>query len=465
MKQLSVFVVVALWTAPAWAQAVEQSPAAAPASQEQAGNEGGNGVSDATKPAAQVSPQPEIRAGTSELLTPPPPPPTRPRIALGDDTFYVKPILAIAGGLHVENLIQTLNRNRESRATTLALTRFGFEGKLGEYVTFRSEFERNIRAHGSGIWEGTASLSVRDQIIRLQRWGATVEAGIILDPASVDFLSTHMADTLLADKYTRDPLLYSGFNRGQGVQAQYTRWGLTAGLSYTEANPLSSSASFMVGGSFGGNSRFWERPLGNFRNGQPDDDIHFRVVSPSLTYNHPWFEAKAMAQVFNINYQANSKEDPALQGYNARGNVKLKLKGMVPSLPVEVTPFFNVSRVENDVVNSASGYGNQLLATRFNALTLSSGMDIFLSGRSGVGFMFTRVADKTPSFIPPTGSTSASEPVLSTDISFLNVGATWWMFDQVALGARVATFTKKIQGKPELEERDLSGFLTLRMIL
>ena len=128
------------------------------------------------------------------MLTPAPPPPTRPRLAVGDDAFYVKPILAIAGGVHVENLIQTLNKNRESRMTTLALTRFGVEGKLGPYVSFRSEFERNLRAHGSGIWEGTASFSARDQYIRLQRWGATADAGIILDPASVDFISTHIAD-------------------------------------------------------------------------------------------------------------------------------------------------------------------------------------------------------------------------------------------------------------------------------
>ena len=172
-----------------------------------------------------------------------------------------------------------------------------------------------------------------------------------------------------------------------------------------------------------------------------------------------------MAHLPRINTQASSTQDPAHARHTARGNVKLKLKGMVPSLPFEVTPFFNVARVENDVANSAAGYTTELLNTRFNALTLTGGLDVFLSGRSGVGFQFTRVADKTPSFIPPTGSTPSSEPVLSTDISFLNVGATWWMFDQVALGARVATFTRKIEGKPELEERDLSGFLTLRMIL
>lgn len=448
----------ALLSAPAGAQTSEAAapaPGDAPVAQ----------AAPALTPAAPARPDAEAKQDPEALVLGAPTPATRPLFALGSDTYFISPVLSIAGGIQSENLLINPNPEKESRVTTVALARFGAEGRLGPYVTFRSEFERNIRSHGSGIWEGTASMSVRDQVLRLQRWGATVEAGIILDPASVDYFSAHMGDVLLADKYTRDPLLYSGFNRGQGVQARYSRWGLTAGLSYTEANPLSSSASFMVGGSFGGNSRFWERPLGNFRNGQPDDDIHFRVISPSLSYEHPWFEAKAMAQIFNINYQATSTQDPPLEGYNLRGGVKLKLKGMVPALPFEVTPFFNVARVENDVVNSAAGYGNQLLETPFDALTLSGGLDVFLFGRSGVGFNFTRVADHTPSFIPPTGSNGGSEPVTNTDITYFNAGATWWMFDQVALGARVATFTRQIQGKPELKERDLSGFLTLRMIL
>ncbi|MGZ3461011.1 MAG: hypothetical protein ACXU86_21190, partial [Archangium sp.] len=355
----------ALASAPALAQSSEV-PAPAPSETPVAQAEPPPAAAAST--AAPAKPDPETKQDAEALVVSPPTPATRPLFALGSETYFISPVLSIAGGLQSENLLINPNPEKEGRVTTVAITRFGAEGRLGPYVTFRSEFERNLRAHGSGIWEGTASMSVRDQLLRLQRWGATVEAGVILDPASVDYFSAHMGDVLMADKYTRDPLLYSGFNRGQGVQARYTRWGLTAGLSYTEANPLSSSASYMVGGSFGGNSRFWERPLGNFRNGQPDDDIHFRVISPSLSYEHPWFEAKAMAQVFNINYQESSTEDPPLQGYNLRGNVKLKLKGMVPALPFEVTPFFNVARVENDVVNSAAGYGNQLLATRFNAL-------------------------------------------------------------------------------------------------
>lgn len=409
-------------------------------------------------------PEPASKRDPEALVVSEPAPTTRPLFAFGSETYFINPVLAIAGGLHSENLLVNPNPGKESRITTLAMARFGVEGRLGPYITFRSEFERNIRNHGSGIWEGTASMSVRDQVLRLQRWGATVEAGIILDPASVDFFSAHSADVLIADKYTRDPLLYSGFNRGQGLQARYTRWGFTAGLSYTEANPLSTSASFMVGGAFGGNSRFWERPLGNFRAGQPDDDIHFRVISPSLSYEHEYFEAKATVQLFHINYQASSREDPPLQGYNARGNLKLKLQGLLP-LPFQVTPFVNVARVENDVLNAAPGYGNQLLATRFNALTWSAGLDFFFSGRSGVGFSYVRVKDQTPSFVPPTGSTPASEPLNTTTRSYLNVGATWWLIDQVALGARVAHHKRDIAGKPELEEEDLSGFLTLRLVL
>lgn len=417
-------------------------------------------------PAPVLKPDPTASQDAETLVVAPPTPATKPLFALGGETYFISPVLAIAGGLHSENIQLNPNADKESRNTTVAISRFGAEGRLGPYVTFRSEFERNLRAHGSSVWEGTASLSSRDQVVRLQRWGATVEAGIVLDPASVDFFSAHTGDVLVADKYTRDPLLYSGFNRGQGIQARYTRWGLTAGLNYAEANPLSTSASFMVGGSFGGGSRFWERPLGNLRNGQPDDDYHYQVLSPSLTYEHKVFEAKAMAQVFNVRYQVNnSREDPTLEGYNLRGNVMFKLKGLLPSLPFDVRPFFNVARVENDVVNSATGYANQLLATRFSALTVSGGLDVFLFGRSGVGFNFARVQDYTPTFSPPTGTSPESEPVRSTLTHYFNVGATWWMFDQVALGARVATYIHKIEGEPKLEERDLSGFLTLRLVL
>lgn len=452
MKRLFALCVVALWTSSAWAQAADQE--AAPESSGQ--------TAAPEAPAPQSSAPAQVGPGKSELLTPPPPPAVRPRLAVGDDTFYAKPILALAGGVHVEQLIQTLNKNRESRTTTVALTRFGFEGKLGPYVSFRSEFERNIRAHGSGIWEGTASLSVRDQYIRLQRWNATVDAGIVLDPASVDFISTHIADVLLADKYTRDPLLYSGFNRGQGVQAAYEWRGLRAGFNLTAANPLSTSSSFQVGGSFGGGSRLWERPLGNFRTGQPDDDLHFVMISPSLTYMHELFEAKTMVQSFNVNYQTNARTDPHIKGYNVRGNLLFKLKANL-GVPLLITPFVNYARVQNDVTNSTPGFGDTLLSTRFRANTFSAGLDVNVQGRSGVGFELARVSDRSPSFVAPIGDNPSSEPITHTVQTYLNVGGTYWVTDQVALGARYARYNKK-QTNIE-DEIDASYFVTLRLVL
>ncbi|MFL5347740.1 MAG: hypothetical protein ACJ8AT_23375 [Hyalangium sp.] len=478
MKRLSVFFIAALSAAPAWAQTAgaspsEAPPASAPASGTAASTPEGTAAPEASgqpttavpaesSPADARAKAAAAGAGKSELLTPPALPPSKPRLAFGDDTFYVKPILAIAGGLDAEQLIQTLNKNRESRTTTVALTRFGLEGKLGTYVSFRSEFERNLRAHGSGVWEGTASLSVRDQYLRLQRWDATVDAGIVTDPGSVDFISIHIADVLLADKYTRDPLLYSGFNRGQGVQASYQWKGLRAGLNFVAANPLSTSASFQVGGTFGGGSRLWERPLGNFRIGQPDDDLHFQMLSPSLMYTHELFEAKAEVQAFDVNYQTNSRTDPHIKGYNVRGNLLGKLR-VDPGLPLLITPFINYARVENDVTNSTAGFADQLLETKYLANTFSAGLDVNVKGRSGVGFEVARVSDRSPSFIAPSGSTPASEPVTHTLQTYINVGATWWLTDEVALGARYAHYQKK-QTAIE-DELDASYFLTLRMLL
>jgi hypothetical protein len=457
MKRLSVFLAVSLWTAPAWAQTAASTPpsgAVAPAP------EGSAAPEAAGQPKTEV-PAAGAGAGKSELLTPPALSPTKPRLAFGDDTFYIKPILAIAAGLDGENLIQTLNKNRESRLVTVALTRFGLEGKLGTYVSFRSEFERNIRAHGSGVWEGTASFSVRDQYLRLQRWDATADAGIVTDPASVDFISTHIADVLLADKYTRDPLLYSGFNRGQGVQASYLWNGLRAGLSFTAANPLSTSASYQVGGTFGGGSRLWERPLGNFRTGQPDDDLHFQMITPSLTYTHELFEAKAAVQTFDVNYQTNSRTDPHIKGYNVRGNLLGKIR--VPRVPLLITPFINYARVQNDVTNSTAGFSDTLLQTKYLANTFSTGLDVNVKGRSGVGFEVARVSDRSPSFIAPSGSTPASEPITHTIQTYLNIGGTYWLTDEVALGGRFARYQKKQTGIED--EIDASYFLTLRMVL
>lgn len=397
----------------------------------------------------------------------------RPLLSFGNDVYFVKPILAMAGGIQAEFILDSLNRdmqtnaiNKEDRVTAVALTRFGLEGRLGRYVSFRSEFERNLGAHGSGVWEGTASFSSRDQFLRLQRWGFVLDGGIILDEASIDFFSAHTADLLLADKYTRNPLLYSGFNRGQGAKLSYGRWGLRLGLSFTAGNPLSTSSSFQVGGSFAGNSRFWQVPLGDFRAGQPNDDFHFMVVSPSLTYDNRYLSAKAMMEWFWIDYQANSRKDPNITGYNLRGNLALKLPPLKPHprVGIQLVPFGNVAWVTNQVLNNTAGYSDMLLSSSFSALSYSAGLDIFVSGRSGLGFSYARVSDESPSFVAAAGGMPAMELVTHSTQTFANVGATCWITEYVAAGLRFAYF-KRTQDNVQNDEEDASFFATLRLVL
>src|SRR5690242_19502221 len=157
-----------LVSAPARAQTAE-TPAPAPtdAPVEQAAPQ----VAPALTPEAPAKPDPAVKQDAEALVLGAPTPATRPLFALGSETYFIAPVLSIAGGIQLEDLQVNPNPEKESRVTTVALARFGAEGRLGPYVTFRSEFERNIRSHGSGIWEGTASMSVRDQVLRLQRWG------------------------------------------------------------------------------------------------------------------------------------------------------------------------------------------------------------------------------------------------------------------------------------------------------
>src|SRR3989442_16008823 len=96
---------------------------------------------------------------------------------------------------------------------TVAVSRLGLRGGVGEHITYASEFEASLGGplgYGSSVWEGQAAIAVRDQFVRYSRAGFAIAAGRIDDPASFDFVSEHVMDLLLTDQYTRDPLLYSG---------------------------------------------------------------------------------------------------------------------------------------------------------------------------------------------------------------------------------------------------------------
>ncbi|MEM9194862.1 MAG: hypothetical protein AAGF12_37130, partial [Myxococcota bacterium] len=188
------------------------------------------------------------------------------------------------------------------RLSTLALARFGLEGELFGFLTFRSVFERNIGYSlarngpvGTGVWEGTASLQPRENYLRIEQWGLSLTGGIFRDPASVDYISDNVLDNFGMDPYVRDPLLLTGFNQGQGVMLRYgfdfvepndagPRARLTGGLSFTGGNPLTSSLAFSFGGDASSLGSLFTAPFRALSNGLPGSDIHMLMVSPSVSF-------------------------------------------------------------------------------------------------------------------------------------------------------------------------------------
>jgi len=140
---------------------------------------------------------------------------------------------------------------RENRFVTLALSRFGFSGEFGSRLYVKSEFEASLGRHGTSVWEGQAAFQIREQVLGVRFWKLGLEAGRILDPASIDHTSAHVQDLLLEDPFTQTPLLESGYNLGYGVQARFEPWsGLRAALTFNAANPASMTSSYLVEGKF-----------------------------------------------------------------------------------------------------------------------------------------------------------------------------------------------------------------------
>ena len=249
----------------------------------------------------------------------------------------VKPMVQIASGFVLYAPQSSTNPDLAMRLSTLLLARIGLEGELFGFLSFRIAFERNVGFSiarngpvGTSVWEGTASLQAVENWIRLQRWGLSVTAGIIVDPASVDFVSDNILDLLGKDPYVRDPALVSGLNQGQGVLLRYTWRGLSVGASYTGGNPLTSSLSFGFGGNVGATGTLYSLPLRAFSNGMPGSDVHMHAISPSIAYESDSVGVRVTGQLLFVDADVTSEDDKSLFGYNLRATAQLRvLDGML----------------------------------------------------------------------------------------------------------------------------------------
>jgi len=364
---------------------------------------------------------------------------------------WIEPFGAIAGGLMLESLHQAPGQHTGTQNPTVAISRLGLHGGIGEHITYASEFEAALGGplgYGASVWEGQAALAVWDQYVRYSRGGWSVAAGRIEDPASIDYVSAHVGDLLYADLFTRDPLLYSGADRGNGLWASYAITPhATAGLTFHSTNPTGITGTLIIGGKL----QPFDRPfylaaaqVGNNQNNLPDQNLHIYFGSPSFTLHYSHFEAQTELQMYSLDTQESIMSDQTIRGYNFR----LGARTWIDTSAGRITPFVNVSRNKNEILDPTDS--KYRLPDLFRSYTVSTGVDWDYQKHNGVGFSYALVDTR--------------EPDQHVREHYLNLGTTYWIEDSLAVGVRAAVFAQQISGEM-VTTGNRSLFVTARLIL
>ncbi len=378
-------------------------------------------------------------------LDEPAPPPAVPSVR----AKWIEPYGAIAGGLNYESVHATGNDGAQH--PTVAISRMGVRGGVGEHVTFASSFEASMggaMGYGASVWEGQAALAIRDQYLRYRRGGATFAVGRMDDPASIDFVSKHMGDLLYADGYSRDPLLYSGADRGNGIFGTYdvTDW-LTAGLTFHSTNPTGITGTLVVGGKLS----VFDRPfylasaqVGRSSDNTPDQNLHIYFGTPSLRIHTDHFQANLAVQLYSLDTQVATSDDQTVRGYNLRASVR----GDFPVAMGTVQPFANASSNRNEILDPIDS--KYRLPDLYRSYEVSTGVDWDFAKRGGIGFEYAMIDSK--------------DPDQHTRLHYLNLGSTWWIEPSVAIGVRAAVVARQVGGEMETTG-SRSLFVTARLVL
>lgn len=338
---------------------------------------------------------------------------------------WVKPVLQLATGVVNHFPHSDANADLTDRTSTLALARFGLEGKAFDLVRFKTVWERNLGYNitrngplGTSIWEGTGSFSTRETFVEVAQWDLTITAGIFTEPGSVDFMSMNTLDFFGMDPFVRDPLIQSGFNLGQGVMLRYQLADFSFGFAYTGGNPLVSSVSGAFGGDVTASGSLYDAPLRDMSAGLPGSNIKMDMFSPSITWGHDFgpvsLGARVAAQWFFVDADVTQYADQPLDGFNYRFSLEASFL--------------------DDHVRAFGGYarrGNRQLAVPdlttykddFQARTWHAGLDLVYGPFSLGGSVYSvrrLLGDNT-----------------QVDTTTVNIGATWWLLkDSLAAGVR-----------------------------
>lgn len=355
--------------------------------------------------------------------------------------LQVRPYLILAGGLKADFELPRPGDVRNDRVSTYSLGRIGLRARWMDFVYAESEIMAagGVALHGTSAFEGQASLQVRQQVIRLVKSGFRLELGRLFDEASIDFFSGHIAESFLQDTATRDPLLFSGFNLGNGIRSTYELVpGLRLGVTFNAANPVSTTSSLLIGGAFPPYDRFYIQPYQQVKqsgNNFPDDSFHMMMVTPSALLDTKYFDARIAAQLFDVNANTASADDDHIRGYNLRGTMRAKLLG------ARVIPFFSSAYTRNDTL--VSNDVSKRSPDRYQAINFGTGVDINFLRRftcafdcaDGIGIQYQQVQYQV------------GDGLVTTQ-RYFNVGATVWIIPNLSLGVRYAQYTFEAEQQP-----------------
>ena len=227
---------------------------------------------------------------------------------------------------------------------------------------------------------------------------------------------------LLSDPLARFPLLTSGFNRGNGVRADYQiKERLTVGLTVNAGNPTSTTGTVMMGGTFYPFQRFYEVPwsyVGRDARGFPASNFHVMMASPSVRWESKHLQAQVAAQTLRVDTNTSTDADENITGTNLRAGLRVT--------PVkELAVFGNMSRIVNDVTETDDA--TQIASGKFLGITAGGGFDVYVKGVSGFGAQYDMVREEQRGLPPEVRH-------------HLNAGATIAVDDSVFVSGRFAFF-------------------------
>lgn len=410
----------------------------------------------ARRPTVATATEPDAETPPTTPAAPPAAPPAQVAdsaapLTLKAKAMWIQPFGAIAGGMHLQSLHQAPEAQTSGQNPTVAVSRLGLRGGVGKYITFASEFEASLggpMGYGSSVWEGQAAIAIRDQYVRYTRAGFSFAAGRVADPASFDYVSKNLGDLLYTDLYTRDPLLYSGADRGTGLFGSYdiTKY-LTVAGTFHSTNPTGITGTLAIGGKL----QPFDRPfylaaaqVGNSQNNLPDQNLHIYFGSPAVLFHTEQFEAKAEVQMYSLDTQESIESDQTIRGYNLR----LGARAHLPTAIGTVSPFANVSRNKNEILDPTDS--KYRLPDLFRSYTFSAGADLDITKHAGVGASYAVVDTR--------------EPDQHVREHYLNLGTSYWIEDSVAISLRGSIFAQQVSGET-MTTGARSLFLTARLML